>query len=118
MLKIEDPGSSFLLYLGPGPPSLLHLTRANPIQPYVGDTEVQLEGPVVLPVTGFKAGVGLSLCWTSVSLESYIEDKAFSPSYDLAPPPPLPPIYRQKARQVNTVAKFIVPCWGIKPTMA
>ncbi len=31
MLKIEDPGSSFLLYLGPGPPSLLHLTRADPI---------------------------------------------------------------------------------------
>jgi hypothetical protein len=31
MLKIEDPGSSFLLYLGPGPPLLLHLTMANAI---------------------------------------------------------------------------------------
>jgi hypothetical protein len=38
MLKIEDPGSSFLLYLGPGPPSLLHLTRANAAKPYSGDT--------------------------------------------------------------------------------
>jgi hypothetical protein len=37
-LKIEDPGSSFLLYLGPGPPSLLHLTRANAAKPYAGDT--------------------------------------------------------------------------------
>jgi hypothetical protein len=40
MLKIEDPGSSFLLYLGPGPPSLLHLTRADPIYPYAGDTQL------------------------------------------------------------------------------
>jgi hypothetical protein len=24
-----DPGTSFMLYLGPGPPSLLYLTRAN-----------------------------------------------------------------------------------------
>jgi hypothetical protein len=31
MLKIEDPGSSSLLYLGPRPPSLLHLTRADSI---------------------------------------------------------------------------------------
>ncbi len=29
MVRVEDPGSSFMLYLGPGPPSLLHLTRAN-----------------------------------------------------------------------------------------
>jgi len=40
MLKIEDPGSSFMLCLGPGPPSLLHLTRANAIKPYAGDTLV------------------------------------------------------------------------------
>ncbi len=29
MIRVEDPGSSFMLYLGPGPPSLLYLTRAN-----------------------------------------------------------------------------------------
>jgi hypothetical protein len=29
MIRVEDPGTSFMLYLGPGPPSLLHLTRAN-----------------------------------------------------------------------------------------
>jgi hypothetical protein len=29
MVRVEDPGSSFMLYLGPGPPSLLHLTRTN-----------------------------------------------------------------------------------------
>ncbi len=29
MVRVEDPGTSFLLYLGPGPPLLLHLTRAN-----------------------------------------------------------------------------------------
>ena len=42
MLKIGDPGSSFLLYLGPGPPSLLHLTRANAEKPYAGDTGVMV----------------------------------------------------------------------------
>jgi hypothetical protein len=29
MIRVEDPGSSFMLYLGPGPSSLLCLTRAN-----------------------------------------------------------------------------------------
>jgi hypothetical protein len=29
MVRVGDPGSSFMLNLGPGPPSLLHLTRAN-----------------------------------------------------------------------------------------
>jgi hypothetical protein len=29
MIRVEDPGSSFMLYLGPGPLSLLYLTRAN-----------------------------------------------------------------------------------------
>ena len=38
MLKIEDPGSPFMLCLGPGPPLLLHLTRADLIWPYAGDT--------------------------------------------------------------------------------
>ncbi len=38
MLKIEYPGSPFILCLGPGPPSLLHLTGADPIWPYAGDT--------------------------------------------------------------------------------
>ncbi len=29
---------SHMLYLGPGPSSLLHLTRANAEKPYAGDT--------------------------------------------------------------------------------
>jgi hypothetical protein len=29
MLKIEDPGSFFIVCLGPGPPSLLHLMGAD-----------------------------------------------------------------------------------------
>ena len=29
MIRVGDPGTSFMLYLGPGPPSLLCLTRAN-----------------------------------------------------------------------------------------
>jgi hypothetical protein len=28
MIRVEDSGPSFMLYLGPGPPSLLCLTRA------------------------------------------------------------------------------------------
>ncbi len=39
MVRVEVPGSSFMLCLGPGPPSLLHLTRANAEKPYAGDTE-------------------------------------------------------------------------------
>ncbi len=39
MIRVEVPGSSFMLCLGPGPPSLLHLTRANAEKPYAGDTE-------------------------------------------------------------------------------
>ena len=39
MIRVEDPGSSFMLYLGPRPPSLLCLTRANAKSPYAGDTE-------------------------------------------------------------------------------
>jgi len=42
MIRVEFPGSSFMLCLGPGPPSLLHLTRANAEKPYAGDTVVQL----------------------------------------------------------------------------
>ncbi len=38
MIRVEDPGSSFMLYLGPGPPSLLCMTRANAAKPYSGDT--------------------------------------------------------------------------------
>ena len=38
MIRVEVPGSSFMLCLGPGPPSLLHLTRADLIWPYAGDT--------------------------------------------------------------------------------
>jgi hypothetical protein len=29
MIRVEDPGSSFMLYLGPGPSSMLCMTRAN-----------------------------------------------------------------------------------------
>jgi hypothetical protein len=40
MIRVEVPGSSFMLCLGPGPSSsLLHLTRANAEKPYAGDTE-------------------------------------------------------------------------------
>jgi hypothetical protein len=38
MIRVKVPGSSFMLCLGPGPPSLLHLTRANAEKPYAGDT--------------------------------------------------------------------------------
>jgi hypothetical protein len=31
-----------MLCLGPGPPSLLHLTRANAEKPYAGDTVMML----------------------------------------------------------------------------
>ncbi len=42
MLRVEDPGSCFMLYLGPGPPSLLHLTRANATKPYAGETHTDI----------------------------------------------------------------------------
>jgi hypothetical protein len=38
MIRVEDSGSSFMLYLGPGPPSLLCMTRANEKSPYAGGT--------------------------------------------------------------------------------
>ncbi len=38
MTRVKVPGSSFMLCLGPGPSSLLHLTRANAEKPYAGDT--------------------------------------------------------------------------------
>ena len=38
MIRVEDPGSSFMLCLGPGPPSLLCMTRANEKSPYAGGT--------------------------------------------------------------------------------
>jgi hypothetical protein len=38
MIRVEVPGSFFMLCLGPGPSSLLHLTRANAEKPYAGDT--------------------------------------------------------------------------------
>ena len=42
MIRVEVPGSSFMLCLGPVPPSLLHLTRANAEKPYAGDTPVKI----------------------------------------------------------------------------
>jgi hypothetical protein len=42
MIRVEVPGSSFMLCLGPGPPSLLHLRRANAEKPYAGDTTCNL----------------------------------------------------------------------------
>jgi hypothetical protein len=41
MTREEVPGSSLVLCLGPGPSSLLHLTRANAEKPYAGDTRGQ-----------------------------------------------------------------------------
>jgi hypothetical protein len=38
MIRVEVPGSSFMLCLGPGPPSLLCMTRANEKSPYAGGT--------------------------------------------------------------------------------
>jgi len=38
MIRVKVPGSSLMLCLGPGPHSLLHLTRANAEKPYAGDT--------------------------------------------------------------------------------
>jgi len=40
MIRVEVPGSSFMLCLGPGPSSLLHLTRAIAEKPYAGGTTV------------------------------------------------------------------------------
>ena len=40
MTREEVPGSSLVLCLGPGPSSLLHLTRANAEKPYAGDTGI------------------------------------------------------------------------------
>ncbi len=48
MIRVEVPGSSFMLCLGPGPPSLLHLTRANAEKPYAGDT-IRIKGKHWLP---------------------------------------------------------------------
>ncbi len=43
MIRVEDPGSSFMSCLGPGPPSLLCMTRANEKSPYAGGTVVLFE---------------------------------------------------------------------------
>jgi hypothetical protein len=45
MIRVEVPGFSFMLCLGPGPSSLLHLTRANAEKLYAGDTVVVLGFP-------------------------------------------------------------------------
>ncbi len=42
MTRVKVPGSSFMLCLGPGPSSLLHLTRANAEKPYAGDTSIHV----------------------------------------------------------------------------
>ncbi len=47
MIRVEVPGSSFMLCLGPGPPSLLHLTRANAEKPYAGDTTLKFSNKAV-----------------------------------------------------------------------
>jgi len=44
MIRVKVLGSSFMLCLGPGPPSLLHLTRANAEKPYAGDTTLYCMG--------------------------------------------------------------------------
>ena len=38
MIRVKVLGSSFMLCLGPGPPSLLCMTRANEKSPYAGGT--------------------------------------------------------------------------------
>ncbi len=45
MIRVEDPGSSFMLCRGPGPPSLLCMTRANEKSPYAGGTTYQITSP-------------------------------------------------------------------------
>jgi hypothetical protein len=37
-----------MLCLGPGPPSLLHLTRANAEKPYAGNTSMNLSRKILL----------------------------------------------------------------------
>jgi hypothetical protein len=57
MIRVEDPGYSFMLCLGPGPPSLLCMTRANEKSPYAGGTP-----PILLPC-GFKWLIAHELAW-------------------------------------------------------
>jgi hypothetical protein len=56
MIRVEVPGSSFMLCLGPGPSSLLYLTRADLIWPYAGDT------PTIFFYWGEKGG-GFQCTW-------------------------------------------------------
>ena len=57
-----------MLCLGPGPPSLLHLTRANAEKPYAGDTESKiwiqirddLIGRIRNNLIGFRSGINHS----------------------------------------------------------
>ena len=65
MIRVKVPGSSFMLCLGPGPPSLLHLTRANAEKPYAGDTLPRL---VRRPVAASKLGEFLPGLSSSFSL--------------------------------------------------
>ncbi len=53
MIRVEVPGSSFMLCLGPGPPSLLHLTRANAEKPYAGDTQLISKMAYIFTFTEF-----------------------------------------------------------------
>jgi len=45
------------LCLGPGPPSLLHLTRANAEKPYAGDTADHLSAERECPYRRIRARV-------------------------------------------------------------
>ncbi len=57
MIRVEDPGFSFMLCLGPGPPPLLCMTRANLKSPYAGGTPTIYE-----KVQNFKIGAKNSWC--------------------------------------------------------
>jgi hypothetical protein len=73
MIRVEIPGSSFMLCLGPGPPSLLHLTRANAEKPYAGDTLSILSLILIINlVVTFLLNFCLNVSFSRKSLDSYI----------------------------------------------
>ena len=59
MTRVEVPGSSLVLCLGPRPSSLLHLTRANAEKPYAGDTPTMI-GRKILPGHSKRGKISMS----------------------------------------------------------
>jgi hypothetical protein len=66
MNREEVPGSSFMLCLGPGPPSLLHLTRANAEKPYAGDTIGQINAKI-------QESLDLKLQLANLGIDNFLE---------------------------------------------